>query len=71
MAGIEIVKGDGCKENDPALALRISALLWKAGLWCQLQSGTVFRIGPRINCTSDEIARGLEVLEQVFDRIGT
>ena len=71
MAGIEIVKGDDCKENDPALALRISALLWKAGLWCQLQSGTVFRIGPRINCTSDEIARGLEVLEEVFDRIGT
>jgi 4-aminobutyrate aminotransferase-like enzyme len=69
MAGIEIVKCGGSKENDPELAVRISDLMWKAGLWCQLQSGTVFRIGPRINCTSSEIAHGLGILEEVFDSI--
>lgn len=71
MAGIEIIKGAGgdCKGHDPEVALRISKLMWKAGLWCQLQSGTVFRIGPRINCTSDEIAQGLEILEAVFDNV--
>lgn len=73
MAGIEIIKGAGgdCKDHDPELAMRISELMWKAGLWCQLQSGTVFRIGPRINCTSAEIAQGLEILEEVFDNVNT
>jgi 4-aminobutyrate aminotransferase-like enzyme len=70
MAGIEIIKGGCCKDHDPVLAARLSDLMWKAGLWCQLQSGTVFRIGPRINCTSAEIAHGLGILEEVFDSIG-
>lgn len=70
-AGIDISKGTGgdCKDNDPELALRISKLMWKSGLWCQLQSGTVFRIGLRLNCTSAEISRGLEILEDVFDNV--
>jgi 4-aminobutyrate aminotransferase-like enzyme len=69
MAGIEIIKGGGCRDHDPVLAMRISELMWKAGLWCQLQSGTVFRIGPRINCSSAEIAQGLDILELVFDSV--
>jgi 4-aminobutyrate aminotransferase-like enzyme len=71
MAGIEIIKGagDDFKDYDHELAMRISRKMWKAGLWCQLQSGTVFRIGPRINCTSEEITQGLEIFEEVFDSV--
>jgi 4-aminobutyrate aminotransferase-like enzyme len=71
MAGIEIVRGSDCKDHDPELASQLSASMWRAGLWCQLQSRAVFRIGPRINCSPEEIARGLDILEEVFDGVSS
>jgi 4-aminobutyrate aminotransferase-like enzyme len=71
MAGIEIVRGSGSKEHDPELASQLSASLWRAGLWCQLQSRAVFRIGPRINCEAEEIVRGLEIFERVFEGVSS
>jgi len=69
MAGVEIVAGNGCRDHDPELASRLSMLMLKSGLWCQLQSKAVFRIGPSINCTSGEIEDGLRILEEVFNSI--
>ena len=69
MAGVEIVAGNGCRDHDPELASRLSMLMLKSGLWCQLQSKAVFRIGPSINCTSGEIEDGLRILEEVFSSV--
>lgn len=69
MAGVEIVAGNGCKDHDSLLASRLSELMWNQGLWCQLQGGAVFRIGPRINCTKEEVAEGLEIIERVFANV--
>jgi 4-aminobutyrate aminotransferase-like enzyme len=69
MVGVEIVAGNGCRDHDPELASRLSVLMLKSGLWCQLQSKAVFRIGPRINCTSEEIEDGLRVLDEVFSTV--
>jgi 4-aminobutyrate aminotransferase-like enzyme len=71
MAGIEIIRGGSCKDRDPELATQISKSMWKSGLWCQLQDRSVFRIGPRINCTAEEIETGLGILEEVFSSIGS
>jgi 4-aminobutyrate aminotransferase-like enzyme len=71
MAGIEIVRGGDCKDHDPELASQLSESLWRAGLWCQLQGRAVFRIGPRIDCEAEEIARGLEILEGVFEGVSS
>lgn len=70
MAGIEVVRGDGSKDRDPDLACQLAQSMWSSGIWCQLQSRAVFRIGPRINCTSEEIAKGLDILDEAFGSIG-
>ena len=69
MVGVETVAGDGCKDHAPEVASRLSTLMLKSGLWCQLQNKAVFRIGPPINCTSDEIEDGLRILEEVFSSV--
>jgi 4-aminobutyrate aminotransferase-like enzyme len=69
MVGVEIVAGDGCKNHDPELASRLSRRMLKLALWCQLQNNTVFRIGPPINSTSEEIEVGLRMLEGVFSSV--
>jgi 4-aminobutyrate aminotransferase-like enzyme len=69
MVGVEIVVGAGCRDHDPELAARLSILMLKSGLWCQLQSKAVFRIGPPINCTPEEIEQGLRILEEVFSSV--
>jgi 4-aminobutyrate aminotransferase-like enzyme len=69
MVGIEVVAGNGCKDHDPELASRLSKLMLKSGLWCQLQNKAVFRIGPPINCTSEEIEDGLRILGEVFSTV--
>jgi 4-aminobutyrate aminotransferase-like enzyme len=69
MVGIEIIVGNGCKAHDPELASRLSMLMLKSGLWCQLQGGQVFRIGPPINCTLREIEDGLRIFDEVFSSV--
>jgi 4-aminobutyrate aminotransferase-like enzyme len=69
MLGVEIVAGNSCKDHDTGLASRLSTSMMKSGLWCQLQSGAVFRIGPPINCTPEEIENGLRILDEVFSTV--
>jgi 4-aminobutyrate aminotransferase-like enzyme len=69
MVGVEIIAGNGCRDHNPDLASRLSMLMLKSGLWCQLQSKVVFRIGPPINCTPEEIDEGLRILEEVFSSV--
>ncbi|KAK3050002.1 hypothetical protein LTR09_008657 [Extremus antarcticus] len=66
MAGIEIVDDPGSKAANPELAHRLSESMWQHGIWCQLQSRTVFRIGPPLNSTPEQIAEGLDILKDVF-----
>lgn len=69
MAGIEIVGDRKTKAPNVKLARAIAKSMWQAGIWCQLQDGVVFRIGPPINTTSEEVAEGLRVLECAFSSI--
>lgn len=66
MAGIEIVADRGTKNPDVNLAKKLSRNMLQQGLWCQLQSERVFRIGPPITSTGEEINSGLNILEEVF-----
>ncbi|KAK6373197.1 hypothetical protein LTR64_005118 [Lithohypha guttulata] len=66
MAGIEIVSDRDGKEPAVELAGELSRNMVKRGLWSQLQDGKVFRIGPPINSTDEEIQSGLKILEDVF-----
>ncbi|KAK5095459.1 hypothetical protein LTS08_008101 [Lithohypha guttulata] len=66
MAGIEIVSDRDGKEPAVELAGELSRNMVKRGLWSQLQDGKVFRIGPPINSTDEEIQFGLKILEDVF-----
>lgn len=66
MAGIEIVSNRGSKTPALRLAQMLSEELLRAGLWCQLQDQRVFRIGPPLTVTEEEIKAGLEILETVF-----
>lgn len=68
MLGIEIVDEDDRerKSGNAKLSRAISETLWQKGLWCQLQGGAVFRIGPPINITSDQIAEGLKIIEDTL-----
>jgi 4-aminobutyrate aminotransferase-like enzyme len=69
MVGVEIIADKAYKDHDPELASRLSKLMLTSGLWCQLQNKAVFRIGPPINCTSEEIENGLRILEKVFSSV--
>lgn len=66
MAGIEIVSDRESKAPAVDLAMALSKTMLQLGLWCQLQSQRVFRIGPPITSTEQEIQSGLNILEQVF-----
>jgi len=74
MAGIEIVSDRRRRESKEApppppaidLATALSKTMLQRGLWCQLQSQRVFRIGPPITSTEQEIRSGLDIMEQVF-----
>lgn len=66
MAGIEIVSDRDSKESAVELAEELSRNMVKQGLWSQLQDGKVFRIGPPITSTEEEIQSGLQILEDVF-----
>lgn len=71
LVGLEIVKDRGGKVPDLEYASCLAQAMWRRGLWCQLQSKAVFRIGPPINCTSAEIEEGLRVLEEVFEEVAS
>ncbi|KAK5947120.1 hypothetical protein PMZ80_001267 [Knufia obscura] len=66
MAGIEIVSDRDTKEPAKDLAKALSKTMLQRGLWCQLQSQRVFRIGPTLTSTEQEIQDGLDILEEVF-----
>lgn len=67
MVGIEIVSDRESKEAAIDLARALSKTMLQRGLWCQLQSHRVFRIGPPITSTKQEVEDGLRILEEVFD----
>jgi 4-aminobutyrate aminotransferase-like enzyme len=69
MAGLEIVGDRSSKANDPELAVRLAKALWDSGIWCQMTNKAFVRIGPSINCTSDQIVEGLGLLETAFSSI--
>jgi 4-aminobutyrate aminotransferase-like enzyme len=69
MVGIEIVADRKSKVSDPELAEILAIALFKRGIWCQLQSQKVFRIGPPLNSTSEEIVEGLRILEDAFSAV--
>lgn len=50
-------------------AIRLSEALWRRGLWCQLTNKAVFRVGPAINSTSEEIHDGLRILEEALSEV--
>lgn len=66
MAGIEIVSDRESKEPAVHLAEELSKTMLQQGLWCQLQSQRVFRIGPPLISTEKQIQEGLDILESVF-----
>lgn len=66
MAGIEIVSDRENKESAVHLAEELSKTMLQQGLWCQLQSQRVFRIGPPLTSTEKQIQEGLDILESVF-----
>ncbi|KAK5079582.1 hypothetical protein LTR70_009310 [Exophiala xenobiotica] len=66
MAGIEIVSDRESKEPAVHLAEELSKTMLQLGLWCQLQSQRVFRIGPPLISTEKQIQKGLDILESVF-----
>ncbi|EME43665.1 hypothetical protein DOTSEDRAFT_96155, partial [Dothistroma septosporum NZE10] len=66
MVGVDIVGDPNSKEADPGLAMRLARGMWQLGLWCQLQSRAVFRIGPPFNSSCEQIAEGLRIMEDVF-----
>lgn len=66
MAGLEIVGDRSSKANDVDLATRLANALWDTGIWCQMTNKAFVRIGPPINCTSDQIVEGLGLLEAAF-----
>lgn len=71
MAGVEIVS-DRREGRAPAfeLATELSQNLLRRGLWAQLQilrtGNGVFRIGPPLTSTEEEISHGLKMIEQIF-----
>ncbi|SMQ55987.1 unnamed protein product [Zymoseptoria tritici ST99CH_3D7] len=66
MLGLEIVDDRRRKTGNPKLARALSEALWHKGVWCQLQAGAVFRIGPPITITSDQVSEGLRMMDEVF-----
>ena len=67
MTGVEIVSDRASKDVAVELTKALSKTMLERGLWCQLQSQRVFRIGPPITSTEQEIEDGLRVLEDVFN----
>lgn len=67
MKGIEIVSDRESKEPAAELAKQLSKAMLQRGLWCQLQSQRVFRIGMPITSTEQEIEEGLDILEEAFN----
>jgi 4-aminobutyrate aminotransferase-like enzyme len=69
MAGLEIVGDRSSKVNDPELVVRLAKAMWDSGIWCQTTNKAFVRIGPPINCTSDQIVEGLRLLEAAFSSV--
>lgn len=69
MAGLEIVGDLNTKASDPELAVKLAKALWDSGIWCQMTNKAFVRIGPPINCTSDQIVEGLGLLDAAFSRV--
>lgn len=71
MAGLEIVGDRQSKLPEPTLAWAVHRAMWERGLWCQLQGGSIFRIGPPINISSGQLAEGLEIMDYAFMSVGS
>jgi 4-aminobutyrate aminotransferase-like enzyme len=69
MAGIEIVSDRRTKAPNVDLARAFHDAMWERGLWCQLQGGMVFRIGPPINVKSEQISKGLEIMQSALSSV--
>jgi 4-aminobutyrate aminotransferase-like enzyme len=70
MAGVEIVSDPTTKQPGMDLGDRIGKKMTDLGLWAQLGTmqsfSGVFRIAPPITITAEELAEGLEIMEQAF-----
>lgn len=70
MAGVEIVSDRESKGPAIELGRELSENMLRRGLWSQLQTqrtgNGVFRIGPPIVSTEDQIHNGLNVMEDAF-----
>jgi 2,2-dialkylglycine decarboxylase (pyruvate) len=69
LLGLEIVKSRETRESHPELARNIARRALELGLSLSpVQAGqtSVFRIAPPLTISKDEIASGLEMLEQTL-----
>lgn len=70
MAGMEIVADRATKVGAPQLGDAIAKKMVEGGLWAQISImasfGGVFRIAPPLTTTTEELERGLAIMEQAF-----